>query len=527
MLAAALLNTAHAAPLTPELQKQARAATFEVVIKKPEKETATYEKPLPLELIPFVERNDHYWPIGTAFAIGSNTFVTAAHVIGAGVSMNFGSPGIRAAAAETVYSIDRILKYDLRRDFVVFSVQGTPQVTPLATSAVAAIDDPVFAVGNALGEGVVVRDGLLTSMTPEAQDGKWKWLRFSAAASPGNSGGPLLDVQGRVIGVVEAKSPNENLNYALPIQLVLDGSDKVANIEMRESFGVTKLLQGTIVSQFHDSFPLPQPFADFASHVRASLLAYYRDAQSKLAASLSDKLFPRGQSATLLATLYESVDPMLVMQQEDGTWDVHSCEGETTHLPGDGEIWHCKEGAPGVTLFRLTYPEAAPAAHRYSDSKEFLDLLLKGINLPRQVGTQAVRITSLGGALQDTLLHDHYGRTWQLRIWSFGYIDLSLLTLALPTPDGYVGMACVMPGALQDLQVEQLKFIADYLYLTYRGTLPQWQAFLARSELRPEAFEHVKLQYSPGGPLRLESPRLQLDTTGLVTLDAKSSWICR
>jgi serine protease Do len=93
----------------------------------------------------------------------------------------------------------------------------------------------------------------------------------------------------------------------------------------------------------------------------------------------------------------------------------------------------------------------------------------------------------------------------------------------LPTPDGYVGMACVMPGTLQDLQAEQLKFIADYLYLTYRGTLPQWQAFLARRELRPAVFEHLKMQYSPGAPLRLQSPRMQLDTTGLVTLDAKSS----
>jgi S1-C subfamily serine protease len=39
-------------------------------------------------------------------------------------------------------------------------------------------------------------------MTPEARYGNWKWLRFSAAASPGNSGGPLLDSKGNVIGIV-------------------------------------------------------------------------------------------------------------------------------------------------------------------------------------------------------------------------------------------------------------------------------------------------------------------------------------
>ena len=80
-------------------------------------------------------------------------------------------------------------------------------------------------MGNALGEGIVIRDGLFTSETPEAQDGRWKWIRFSAAASPGNSGGPLCDASGRVIGIVIGKSPNENLNYSLPISLVLDAEE--------------------------------------------------------------------------------------------------------------------------------------------------------------------------------------------------------------------------------------------------------------------------------------------------------------
>ena len=113
----------------------------------------------------------------------------------------------------------------------------------------------MFAVGNALGEGIVIRDGLLTSLTPEAQDGRWKWLRFSAAASPGNSGGPLLDAQGRVIGLVAAKSPNENLNYALPIERLLNAPEKQRTFEVRESFGIPKLLRGTIVADFKEIVP--------------------------------------------------------------------------------------------------------------------------------------------------------------------------------------------------------------------------------------------------------------------------------
>ena len=127
LLWAALTGPSAAAAPTAELQKQVRAATFEVVLKKPEKDSVTYEKPLPLELIPFVERNDAYWPIGSAFAIGPNTLVTAAHVLTVAVGSQFGLPAVRDSAGK-VYTIDRILKFALPDDFVVFSVAGGTQV---------------------------------------------------------------------------------------------------------------------------------------------------------------------------------------------------------------------------------------------------------------------------------------------------------------------------------------------------------------------------------------------------------------
>jgi serine protease Do len=490
-----------AAALTPQLQKQLRVATFEIVIKKPLKDLLTYEKPLPLELVPFSERNDAYWPVGTAFAIAPDTFVTAAHVIIAGVGSQFGVPGIRDSQGK-VYSIDRILKFAMHEDFVVFSVNGAPAVTPFATSTTAAPDDAVFAVGNALGEGVVVRDGLLTSLTPEPQDGLWKYLRFSAAASPGNSGGPLLDIQGRVIGVVIAKSPNENLNYALPIERVLNGSDKLAVFDTRRSFSIPNLLQGSTVGELKDSFALPLPFEEFSRKVSAALLKFV---------------------GKLLATLYGSYEPCLVEQQEDRSWDVHSCSKESdTPLPGDGRAWVCQDAGP-AQLFRLQYPGSAADEHHYHDSQEFMDLLLRAVNVPRVVGTQPVRITSLGAAQRESVVRDHFGRPWQLRIWSLGYSDAYVVVLALPTPDGYVGLMTVSASTFLDGVVEGIRFVSDYLYLTYTGSLAQWRAFLDRRELRPAVFDHIRLQYDPDKGLRFDSPRLQLDSSGVVTVGAHSS----
>lgn len=513
-------RTADAAALTPELQKQVRSATFEVVMHKPAMDSVTYEKPLPLELLPFAERNDAYWPLGTAFAMAPDTFVTAAHVLIAGVGSQFGVPAIRDTEGR-VYTIDRVMKFALQEDYAVFTVSGAPAVTAFAVSTTPAIDDPVFAVGNALGEGVVIRDGLLTSLTPEAQDGRWKWLRFSAAASPGNSGGPLLDAAGRVIGVVAAKSPNENLNYALPIEQVLKGSDKAAVMDSRESFGIPKLLQGTIVAEFRDTFALPLPFPEFARSFRAAFLKYFREQQAKLLTAEAASIFPH-DSAKLLATLYQSFDPSLMTQDDDRSWDAHSCSGTEVPLPEDGRVWHCAD-ASAAGLFRVEYPRTAPDEHRYRDSREFMDLLLKGVKTPRMIGTQSVRITSLGPAREESVLRDHYGRIWQQRIWSLGYADAYVVVLALPTPDGYVGLMSGTPTALADTVTELLRFLTDYFYLTYTGSLPQWRAFLDRRELRPALFDHITLNYDLQTGLRFVSPRLQLATGNLLPLTADST----
>jgi serine protease Do len=506
-----------AATPSPELQKRVQGATFEVVIRKPEKDTATYEKPLPMELVPFIERNDKYWSVGTAFAIAPNTFVTAAHVILQGVGSQFGTPAIRDVAG-AVYTVDKVLKFSLHEDFAVFSVINPPAVAVLETAAAPPLNEPVFAVGNALGEGVVIRDGLYTSQTPEQQDGRWKWLRFSAAASPGNSGGPLLDLQGRAIGVVIAKSPNENLNYALPIEHVTDNPGKLAAFDVRTAFAQPMVLQGQTVSEFKDSFALPLPFAEFSQAYLIAFNRYFREAQAQLLTSRASELFPHGNSVVPLARLYSSFDPSVLSQKEDRSWDVHSCangESETT-LPPDGRVWTCHGDASSPSLFRLQYPGTDFQASHYADSRAFMDLLLKAVPVPRMVGTEPVRVTSLGNAQSEALVRDRFGRIWQQRVWSLGFADASLVTFALPTPDGYVGMISMAPRGLLEPSSVTFRFLADYIFLSYSGSLPQWSAFLNRTDLRPATFEHLKLHYALGKGLQIESPRWRLDSTGLL-----------
>src|ERR1700674_305048 len=140
--------TATAATLAPGVEQKLSSATFEVVLAKPVSDPLTYEKPLPLELIPYRERTDKFQSIGTAFAIAPNRFVSAAHVIGAGNGSQYGPLALRNAAG-TIYRIDKIIKFSSREDYAVFSLIDAPVLVPLETRTQTPLNTPVFAVGNA------------------------------------------------------------------------------------------------------------------------------------------------------------------------------------------------------------------------------------------------------------------------------------------------------------------------------------------------------------------------------------------
>src|SRR5277367_4225201 len=432
------------AAVTPEMQHVIRENTFEVVMKKPEKDPVSYEKPLPLDLLPFIERNDAYRSVGTAFALGNNTYVTAGNVFGAGIDSQFGPPTLRRSDG-AVFAVDRILKYSMDEEFVVFSLREDPAPRGLSVDREPQLDQAVLAVGNALGEGIVIRDGLLTSETPEAQDGRWKWIRFSAAASPGNSGGPLCDADGKVVGIVIGKSPNENLNYSLPIARVLDGEPKKARFDQKSLVGLP-YMHGTITYAYKDEFKLPLSWPDFVEAYQKLTERHGDDSKAQLLKTYADTTFPKGpgKDDLLFQPAAEGWLPRLIIQQADGTWRASIPEYHEIELPADGSVSVATEA--GVRVLHLVRSGAVADDAFYADSKAFMDLALKGLDFRRTVGADQVRVVSLGPAKSETVITDQYGRRWQQRVWAVPYLDAYAVGVLLPTPDGYAAIIVLMPS---------------------------------------------------------------------------------
>jgi serine protease Do len=498
---------AHAASIDAAVLPKIQAATFEVVAAKPLNDPLTYEKPLPLELLPFQERNDKYFSIGTAFAIGNNRYVTAGHVLQVGIGSLWGPPALRDAAGN-VYAIDKIEKYSLQEDFVVFSLAKQPaNAAALEVNTHPALNEVVYAVGNALGTGVIIRDGLYTSDTPEDQDGRWKWMRFSAAASPGNSGGPLLDKDGKLIGIVLMKSANENLNYALPIDLILKAPDHLAVMDQRVPYQLD-IFDATQNNILKDQFALPLSFADFSAAYTQRLNAY-SDAQIKLLLSKdADKLFPRGEGSSriLHSAARQSAFPGLIVRSTTGDWEVIGKSSKKIPLSDNGYV--TAGVAKSNVLFHLRKPDNVSASALYGDPAMLMDQLAKVGIFQRRVGSEEIKITSLGKPVTDSVHIDAWQRRWQVRIWNMPYMNVRVVTFSLPVPDGYVTMLRFAAGGHDYDSIADMNVLTDFIDLAYGGTLAQWKDYLKNTALLPTPLKGITVDADYGKRFSYRASRL-------------------
>jgi serine protease Do len=472
--------------------KHISACVYEVIVPKPTNDSLTYEKPLPLDLIPFAIRNDKYYSIGTAFAYNETEFVTAGHVMNVWQKSQFGEICIRDTNGN-VFSLDKVTKFSSRRDFMVFTVKGRISEEHLEINPSPELNEKVYAVGNALGQGVVIRDGLYTSNTPEEVDGTWNWIRFSAAASPGNSGGPLLDKNGKLVGVILSKSPNENLNLALPITEVQKDYEGCAEIYDKGRYSID-IMDVTKSGTLNTKVKLPMSFGVFKDTVIGIDNEFLNGLSKDMLAENKDQIFPNGTGSNKLLyknTIYAF--PQLIVKQADGNWDTTQPQKiSTSELDNNGKI---ESGAVRKTVFlKIQKPDNISLSDFCSDSKSFMDMILKTTDLPRVIGPEKVRIISMGKADNEYMHVDSYGRKWLVKTWPLEYCDQVMVVFALPVPGGCVAMLTMgQTGRILDEMIPDLKLMTDFIYLSFDGTLRQWREYLEMKELVPSFFKDVDL----------------------------------
>ena len=193
---------------------------------------------------------------GTGVIIGENDtellIATNNHVVEGASSLSVGfidestvSAEIKGTDAENDLAVISVKLSDISTD-----TMNQIKIASIGDSDELQLGEQVVAIGNALGYGQSVTSGYVSalnrdlSLTDESGNtiNSTGLIQTDAAINPGNSGGALLNMNGELIGINEAKSGTtssgttvDNIGFAIPINKAQESLQNLMNQETREN----------------------------------------------------------------------------------------------------------------------------------------------------------------------------------------------------------------------------------------------------------------------------------------------------
>jgi S1-C subfamily serine protease len=175
---------------------------------------------------------------GTCFAVGPmGTIVTANHVVEGGLS-------VQVTLASGISAIAEVVAFSGSNDVAVLSIPiATPDYLNLAEPRSLSVGDPVFTMGFPvvwiLGSEPKFSEGSVSSLSGIGGEGAF--LQISVPVQPGNSGGPLVNASGEVVGIISSTAATlpfmeatggtapQNINWAVNIDFARPLIDSPTN----------------------------------------------------------------------------------------------------------------------------------------------------------------------------------------------------------------------------------------------------------------------------------------------------------
>lgn len=167
----------------------------------------------------------------TAIAVASDRAVTICDALN-------GSHPLRITAnKKSVTAV--ILAQDTQRHLCLLSAPGAElsAIAGIAANSAFQSGARVFAISNALGLGVGISEGVISGIRSQLGT---DYIQFSAPVSPGSDGGALVDMEGRLLGIISYRHRDgQNVNFAVPAKWLaeIEQHDKsdTANKQFRET----------------------------------------------------------------------------------------------------------------------------------------------------------------------------------------------------------------------------------------------------------------------------------------------------
>jgi S1-C subfamily serine protease len=236
--------------------------------------------PFPFSIGPQTEQ-----ALGSGFVVSREGYIlTNAHVVSSnGQTVKTVRVVFKGLGSQTKQVSGTVVGADNTSDVALIKVDpsklGPLDVIPLGNSAGVQPGEPVVAIGNPLGYDFSITAGIVSATNRDLQSPNGatisNGIQTDAAINEGNSGGPLIDSSGHVIGINEQiatqSGGNEGLGFAVPIdsavgvmgQLKKSGSVTYAwlgisgetlTADVAQALGI-KTTQGVLVTQVRAGTP--------------------------------------------------------------------------------------------------------------------------------------------------------------------------------------------------------------------------------------------------------------------------------
>ncbi|MCH7792518.1 MAG: trypsin-like peptidase domain-containing protein [Planctomycetes bacterium] len=120
----------------------------------------------------------------------------------------------------------RVLQTDADADLALLRIETDGAhwfAVPIESGERIPVGTKVFAIGHPIGLGWTVTQGIVSAHRRAGEVAPVQLIQTDAATSPGNSGGPLLNEQGHLVGIISAKLVSlsiENVTFAIPTSVV-------------------------------------------------------------------------------------------------------------------------------------------------------------------------------------------------------------------------------------------------------------------------------------------------------------------
>ncbi len=502
------------AQLIKEVKAKIEKAVFEVVVPKPKEENIVYMYDLPFEFIDDSIRNDKYLPVATAFLAEDGLFYSACAPFKLLEQTQYGPYYIRDRSGN-VYKIDMVESFATNRGFIAFKAEGfdakKAKIT-LKMGAAPGTNTKVFTAAYELGDGLVVRTGSVTSKIDESVNAEWKWFRYSPAAAPKTSGGPLVNQSGEVLGIIVPQPNADTLTYALPFSEVHEIAPHTGEVIHHFDYSMPSMNKKKFAHKFYHELALPKTLETIQKTLRTGFLRYRFEIAEHLVPHFGAKgnlgfLFSSG-SSDILSSGTVPAFPLVVGLSAGNKWVFQQPQDifEENLDSGGGILF----GGMMSTMFAVVKkPDDMPFDKFCLDSSNYIDYILMVNEISRTVAGEAVPIMSFGKALKVDNYKDAQGRTWYIDYWNLPFADSMAVSYALPLPEGiFVMLSVADTDTVTALSCKALEFEADCVYPRYVSSLKNWKdflAFLKKEQTIYPPFDNFTLN-SSNGNFSLKSP---------------------